>query len=820
MASVSSTSSTSSSLGNTALRGFGGLSSGLDRDSLIEQMTAGTTAKITAKKQAMTKLQWKQEAYRSISGKILDLQDTYMSYTATKSLKNSDFFAKSKITATGDSDYTKYITATGDSDAASRVSVLGVTQTARAASLISHKKGVDPEITTSVTKDNFTDSSAVKLSNLSGLNLAFGTYDYDATTNSQKFNKQATFTFPSSYKDEDGETHTINYTGDIETLKDDLNAALNAENFLGKDGNGAGIQFALKELDDGTKVLQIEQVDGQIDSKYKDRILLSPNNTAALSAMGFSQGDLTDAQVKDGISFDEFNGHTSSFEAASISKESYQSYFKGKSISITYGSETKSVDLIRKDDTFNTFDEFLNTLQTRIDQAFGKNKITVYDKSQGADNSSLSFKAADGKSTIEVSADSLELRNALGISENQSNTITTGESLWSNRTKLGFDENITEEEFNKQLAEFSINGAKITGLTADTTVKELLTAINKNKDAGVTATYVSNEGKFILTANEKGSRREIELGAGAAKTIFGIGDDESDPNRGQEVEGLDAEMKINYNGMETTLKSTSNTFEIDGLKITASSTFDASAAGGVSFSASANVDDVTERVKQFIEDYNALIQETRDQVTTRPDSDYSPLTDDQKKEMDETSIKNWEDKAKEGILFSSTALKDMNISVQSIFATMMQNGISYDDLESIGITASDDYSEGGKLIFDEDKFKSAMETDPDLVSDLFTGNHGIVQTINDTLKPYATRYASQNGGSYGSLIEEAGSDKLSLTLTNNSIYTQLKEMEEAIASLKTQLSTEQDRYIQQFTTMETLISQMNTQSSYLSQLAG
>ena len=95
---MSSVSRTSSSLGNTALRGFGGLASGIDRDALIEQMTARTTSKITSKKQAMTKLEWKRDAYRSISNKIIDLQDNYLSYSATKSLKNSDFFAKNQCT--------------------------------------------------------------------------------------------------------------------------------------------------------------------------------------------------------------------------------------------------------------------------------------------------------------------------------------------------------------------------------------------------------------------------------------------------------------------------------------------------------------------------------------------------------------------------------------------------------------------------------------------------------------------------------------------------------------------------------------------------
>ena len=51
-----STSSTSgsSSLGNTSIRGFGGMASGLDRDALIEQLTKGTQSKLTKAKQETT----------------------------------------------------------------------------------------------------------------------------------------------------------------------------------------------------------------------------------------------------------------------------------------------------------------------------------------------------------------------------------------------------------------------------------------------------------------------------------------------------------------------------------------------------------------------------------------------------------------------------------------------------------------------------------------------------------------------------------------------------------------------------------------------
>lgn len=84
---------------------------------------------------------------------------------------------------------------------------------------------------------------------------------------------------------------------------------------------------------------------------------------------------------------------------------------------------------------------------------------------------------------------------------------------------------------------------------------------------------------------------------------------------------------------------------------------------------------------------------------------------------------------------------------------------------------------------------------------------------------YATRYSYQNGGSYGKLIEEAGSEKVPTSLTNNYIYRELEEMEEKLDTLQARLKTEQDRYISQFAAMEKMISQMNAQSSYLSQLS-
>ena len=819
---MSSVSSTSSSLGNTALRGFGGLASGIDRDALIEQMTARTTSKITSKKQAMTKLEWKRDAYRSISNKIIDIQDNYLSYSATKSLKNSDFFAKNQVSVQGDSDYTKYISATGNADTASRVSVLGVNRLATSATLTSDAKQTDSSITLGGISASDFENKKVKTSNLSGTKLTFGTY----SITDKKFTTEATFTFPTSYEKKlDGgktETVTIDYTDKSENVVKQLNEALDSQGFLGKDGK-SGIKFTLN----GDQI-QISQTDSITD---KGKSCVIRETSSALKSLGFNSGKMNQDEINNGISLDEFNASSnkSSFEAAAITKQPLSGYLKGKSISVSYGGQTKNIELIGDKEEIQDFDVFTKSLQEKLNKAFGSKNVIVGKGSNG----SLTFTAKDNKQTLQISAGSKELQNALGITSTQSNKISTGSSLWENRVKLGLVKDIeynTEEELNnakkelnKALENFTVNGTKIEGITADTTVDGLLTAINNNKDAGVTAIYLGSENKFVLSSNEKGLGRKITLGPDpdnpnnkkddAANLIFG----------GDSKDGADGEMSILYNGVQTTITSSSNTFSIDGLDIRATNTFNtgsATAEGGVSFTASADTEKVTETVKKFIEAYNAMIDEVRTQATTKPDSNYKPLTEDQKNEMNENSIKNWENKAKEGILYNSSALKDLDNATQGIFSSMMINGVSYDDLEKIGISFSDDYTAGGKIVFDEEKFKTAMDSDPEKVSDLFTGTHGIVNTIDSTLSTYATRYASRNGNSYGVLIEEAGSEKLSLTLTNNSIYKELKDMQETITNLQSQLSTEQDRYISQFTQMERLINQMNSQSSYLSQLGG
>ena len=810
---MASISSATSSLGNTSLKGFGGLASGIDRDTLIEQMTSGTTSKITSKKQAMTKLTWKQEAFRSISDKILDLQDNFLGFSATSSLSDGSFFAKNQISLNGDSSVTKYVKASGTSDMVDYLSLLGVKQLATAANRLSDSMTGPGSVSTGITQSKFESSDKnILTSNLEGTKLVFGTYN----SSDKSFNEAVTFTFPSSYTvtgaDGKKETKEIDYTQDPAKLVDQLNEALDSQEFMGKNGK-SGIHFKL----DGSGNLTIEQTANITDAGKGYSIR---STSSALTAMGFDKTKLSEDELNNGITLDEFNKSTSAFKDSYVTRETLKEYMTGKSITVTYGGQKKTIELIKDGETVDSYDKFRELLQNRINKAFGKDKITVETGTDGG----LSFKPVNSQETISINADSLELRNAIGIQANQSNKLSLDSSLYYNREQLGFDKNMTEDEFNKKLKDFSINGVAISGLTKDTTVNQLMAMINENDEIGVKASYIAGTNQFSLTATETGSGRKIELG-GMAENIFGSKDETN--NR----DGQDAQILVSYgNGVETTVTSSTNSFDLEGLTVTVSGTFGFNSDGtvdrsqSVTFSAAADVDAVTERVKKFVEDYNALVKEINSQITTKPDSSYAPLTDAQKEEMDDKSIENWEKKAKQGLLFGDTTLRDLSSSIQGVLTDLMGSGVSYDDLEKIGITISDDYTDGGTLSFDETKFKAAMTSDPDLVSNIFTGGgevkKGLISIVEDTLTPYATRWSYKNRGSYGSLIEEAGSEKISLSLTNNQIYTQLQEMQDAIDRLNDQLKTEQDRYISQFTQMETLISQMNSQSGYLSSLSG
>lgn len=864
MASVSGT----SSLGNTSLRGYGGFASGIDRDSVIEQMTAGTTAKITKQQNAMTSLSWKQEAYQTVSDKMLALQDDYFSFAAGSNFKYPDMFAKNQITSMGDPDVTKFVSATGTSDMVDYLSILGVKQLASSATRLSGKKG-SGEISSKITKSSLTDSSYNKVSQLRGRTLKFGTY-----STSDGFKNTSEMTFPSEYTkkvtvngEEKTETISIDYTGDPKQLVDQLNDMMKEKGFrigkLGDETVGIEFEYTLDDPNDpdspGKIGIKAYTYSGQNKTDVTNTCgLLIRNTSTALDALGLDASTVSDS----GISLSGFNSATKEdFSKSYISTQNMVQYLTGKTLTVTYGGQTKKVDLLKDGDVVgDNLQKMVDILQIRFNKAFGSGKIRV-DKIAENGDYHIAFNVVDPSQTLNITTDDAVLRKNIGIEKNASTNLSADSSLKSNQSKLGLsNDELSALESNG----LEINGVKVTGITKDTTINQLIDKINSTKDIGVKASYMSAENQFVLVATESGSGRKIELD-GVADKLFGVG---ADGSGGMNHDGKDALIKVSYgNGVNTMITSSTNTFNLEGLNVTVNSVFgykdEVDSAGNpvyekdehgvpvyeededgnpvkdangnkvqvraqvldssqaVSFSAKADVDGVTEKVKKFVEAYNEMIKEINTQITTKPNKAYGPLTEEQKEEMSDKSIENWEKKAKQGLLYNDSTMRELSMSMQTVVTQLMNSGVDYKDLEEMGISFSEDYLDGGIINFDEAKFKAAMTNDPEEVSNVFAGGgtvkKGLAKIIEDTMTPYATKYASRNGNSYGRLIEEAGSEKIPLSVMNNQIYNQLKEMQKGLDTLKERLQTEQDRYISQFTTMETMLNQLNSQSSYLAQ---
>ncbi len=232
---------------------------------------------------------------------------------------------------------------------------------------------------------------------------------------------------------------------------------------------------------------------------------------------------------------------------------------------------------------------------------------------------------------------------------------------------------------------------------------------------------------------------------------------------------------------------------------------------------SQNTDQIMDGIKEFIDEYNKLVKTLNDLIdedTTY--REYPPLTSAQKKEMSEREIELWEEKSKGGLLY-----RDSNIEtfLQQMRTALYQKpaGAGY-ALYELGIETGT-WEQKGQLTFGTDgeaKLRQLLENDPTGVMKLFTDKtEGLGTKLNDILNQTA-KVSSSNPGTLVQIagVKGMGTDK------NNTMYDQMKAIDDKIAALKRTYEAEKTRYWKQFNTMEQLISNMNTQSSYLAQMMG
>lgn len=772
--------STSNSL--SGLKGYGGLASGLDRDSLIESMTQGTTSKIYKQQQKKTSLQWEQTAIRNITDKMIAFSDKYLStYSSSTNLFSSTFWGRNNISVLGSN--SKYVSVSGSSSTADTLSILGVKQLAKKAQMTSGSAASD-----GILKTGKIDLSDQKAENLEGKTIEINYGD-----------KNYTVTLPSG----------SDYKYDsVDNIVKSLNKA-----------------FENVELDGGKKLNDVLAVEAKGDRiVFKDKVnngnIFKLTGGTALSHLGFK--DKPDSEFKEmDITSAGLESVRDITEDDIFTKTPFIDRIAGKELTFTYNGVSKSIKLPEKDalNNGNILDTLRTSMQKQLDDAFGDGRIKV-----SANSGGLQFKTTvpgggnDTSSVLSVSSGSAGL-----LGENGALNMNYGESNRVNmEAKISESGLRTFKEGTTFPATITINGVDIKVEESDT-VRTLMDKIN-NSDAGVEVNYQNSSDKFVFTSKKDGASGKISVG-GDFKNIFGTSFNKTD--------GQDAIVAVKYAGSDEVVEIVrdSNSFKIDGMTISVNGEFGYKAGAGgkleldktsdpVTFDAKVDEDKIVETIKKMVEEYNEIIELVGKETGIKPNRDYEPLTSAQKAEMSESEIEAWEEKAKEGLLFNDNDLKGLSNSLRFVVSTADQAA-----LKKLGITTSSTASDKGKLSFDESAFRAALKTDPEGIREMFTkertvDENGVATGVNGiavNMKSAFDKYAKTLGEPKGILIERAGSIKSPASITQNSLYKQMEQIDKRISDLQDVLKMEQDRYIRQFTALESVIAQMNSQSGWLSQ---
>lgn len=840
---VSRSSSSSSIYGSRSSNIISGLASGMDTESMIEGMVSGIKTKIDTQKQKQQILLWQQEAYRSISDQLVQISNKYTSYTSSTNLMSSAFFQPSIITSLGKN--AGMISASGRTTSdiqISKVENLAKTETVSFNGLngVSNKSGIEA--------DNAVDlKGEVNVSNLAGQQLSF---EYG--------NKTFTITF-----DSDREYNSL------DDVADEINKQLGNASISLSDGTSIKMNSKIKAEVSGNN-LEFRFVDGAKETNTLE--LKSDSSQSALNALHLSAGTTMSGTGK----------ITSSAEITKddlFSKKSTADVLAGATMNVTYNGTRAKIKMPEKGtDEYNEI--FVNStskkdaaqkmqdyLQTQFDQAFGYNRVHVSGvQSDGTFKPTFELVSAGEGDTLSINSGTLNVigkGGIFGIDRGASNRVNTSKTLGE---LYGLDENsigftglqaVQKEDGSDRLDEngnklyaLEINGVKIGEYSVDTTLGTIMNDINKNEKAGVKVSYSTTSNQFVFTSTHGGSGGRIEIGddgANLAAKLFGSVEYDGQGNiakvRGQKVanyqgkdfsviQGQDARMEAYVNGVKTTLTSGTNTFDIDGFKVTANGTFEATnASERVTFDKKVDADKIVDAVKSFVEDYNKVLAEINKQYSTQPDhrKAYKPLTDDQKADMTEKQIEEYETKAKQGLLFGDNDLGNLSNALRFVF--------SNSNLDAIGVSVSTSYSDRGRITLDETKLRSALASDPDAVAEAFTApleqkqvtnSDGSTSWVDDTssggaisrLKVRLDKYAATTGATKGILIEKAGSQYSPTALLQNMLQDKIDSYDDVIDTLTDRLNDKIDFYTSKFSKLETLIAQMNSQSSYLSSLGG
>ena len=356
-------------------------------------------------------------------------------------------------------------------------------------------------------------------------------------------------------------------------------------------------------------------------------------------------------------------------------------------------------------------------------------------------------------------------------------------------------------------------------LTGDTTVGAV---VEKLRNMGLNANFDAGNQRFFIGASKSGEDFNFEISAGNDATLKALGlyvptDAElknmttaEKQKYASKIDGESAEIELNG----AIFTSNSNVFDINGLTITCK----AETSETITLTTQNDTDGIYDMVKNFIKEYNSVINEMDKLYNADAAKGYEPLTDEERDEMSESEIEKWETKIKDSLLRRDSTVNTIASSLKQI----MLSGVEVDGqqmyLSNFGISTlsyfnaaenersayhidgdADDANTSGNT----DKLKAMIASDPDKVADFFSQLSQKLYSKLGELSKSVEGYSSFNSFYADKKMKEEYSDYTS----------KIKDLEQ-------KLTDYEDQWYAKFAAMETAMAKMQSNVSAVSGLLG
>lgn len=739
---------------------FTGMNSGLQTDLIIQELVKGQKAKVDNAKKVHTAFQWKQDAWKELNTKALKL------HKMIDSMRWSDAFVKktSKVSNTA-----KASVVTGDT-AVKGVQELQVNELAKTAYLTGGK-------ITAASGEN------TKLSALTG-GPANDNDTISLTVNSGGKDQKIELTGASTIKDV------------VNQLKNaGLNASFDANNgrfFISSKTMGASGDFTITaDNENGFKALSALRINDQ-----KTNMAVYEK----LAAIGEFDGNGDFVLKKPG----EYEELIKSFTDSRIAADK---------ASLKSTNDALAVIDKRIDTKLSAYRDYLaDPARGNLDPTDVANMTTkqVMDKMQSISDDNKKA-LGDAEKDLKDYYDNVAANPGLAdpdVEKALKDAITAEKEKQKDFTALKFDDYNAaayEKDMTTIFGELKTDGSgdREGGGLEDkkSELETQLTPPNASDPDSVRDNYRAEA--------EKQVEDDIKFAHEALSKPI-----DSAPDPLTRIKGQDA--KITLNGAEFT--SNTNTFTINGLTINAIQKTDPGET--ITITTEDDTQGIYDTIKNFIKEYNALINEMDRLYNADSNRDYKPLTEEEKEAMSEKEIEEWEKKIKDSVLRRDSSLFDIsNVMKNAMMSGVKVNGKDKEmHLSDFGIEAlsyflagkneknayyisgdPDSLQTAGK----DDKLKEWIAKDAQTVTDFFTGLSKNLFAEMDKIIMKSDNFKSFN------------------SLYNDKQYkTDLIKYNNEIAKQEAKLTKMEDKFYKQYTAMEVAMAKMQSNQSALSGLLG